>query len=76
MVEPGSVNRRDARPIVSGAAAADNGTMKKLQVVACATLLIGAASLDAQAPEPLAASARMPVKEVTAREWTSLARSS
>jgi hypothetical protein len=50
--------------------------MKKLQVVACATLLIGAASLDAQAPEPLAASARMPVKEVTAREWTSLARSS
>ena len=36
-----------------------------LHAVACAVLLIGAASLAAQAPAPLAALARMPVKEVT-----------
>jgi hypothetical protein len=50
--------------MVCGAATADNGTMKILSVP-CATLLIGAASLAAQGPAPLAALARMPVKEVT-----------
>ena len=44
---------------------ADNGSMKILHAVACAALLIDAASLAAQAPSPLAALARMPVKEVT-----------
>ena len=39
--------------------------MKILPAVACATLLIHAASLAAQAPAPLAALTRMPVKAVT-----------
>ena len=39
--------------------------MKILHAVVCAALPIGAASLAAQAPAPLAALARMPVKEVT-----------
>ena len=39
--------------------------MKIFHAVACAALLTGAASLAAQAPAPLAALARMPVKEVT-----------
>jgi hypothetical protein len=39
--------------------------MKLVHIVACATLLAGAASLAAQTPAPLAALARMPVKEVT-----------
>jgi hypothetical protein len=39
--------------------------MKILHAVACAALLIDAASLGAQAPAPLAALTRMPVKEVT-----------
>ena len=46
-------------------AEADNGLMKNSRVAACASLLIGAASLAAQAPAPLAALSRMPVKEVT-----------
>ena len=39
--------------------------MKILHAVVCAALLIGAASLAAQVPAPLAALARMPVKEIT-----------
>lgn len=39
--------------------------MKTLPLVASAALLIGAASIAAQAPAPLAALARMPIKEIT-----------
>jgi hypothetical protein len=39
--------------------------MRIFHAVACAGVLAGAASLAAQAPPPLAALARMPVKEVT-----------
>jgi len=39
--------------------------MKALLLVASAALLIGAASIAAQAPAPLAALARMPVREIT-----------
>ena len=39
--------------------------MKTLLLVASAGLLIGAASIAAQAPAPLAALARMPIKEIT-----------
>ena len=51
--------------MVPGGAPADNRTMKILPVVACGALLIGAASLGAQAPASLAALPRMPVKELT-----------
>ena len=39
--------------------------MKILHAVVCAAVPIGVASLAAQAPAPLAALARMPVKELT-----------
>ena len=44
---------------------ADTRTMKTLLPTACAALLACAASIAAQGPAPLAALARMPVKEIT-----------